>query len=128
MILQMQSRGRPFEGAGDKRVFDREEYSCNIDSFEVPQKLIRYARLMSSPRGDEEIDYAKLPSLSVVEPHENDVLMGRGGKNNRHSGNERLRQMARLYAEDYLVATKKGKSHLSRQLVQQMRELSPPAR
>lgn len=72
--------------------------------------------------------HSKLSILGAIEPHENDVLMGRGGKNNRHSGNDRLRQMARLYREEYQVATKKGKSHLSRQLVQQMRELSPATR
>ena len=26
-------------------------------------------------------------------PHDNDILMGRGGKNNQHSGNEKLRQV-----------------------------------
>jgi hypothetical protein len=67
-------------------------------------------------------------NAGITEPHENDVLMGRGGKNNRHSGNEKLRQLARLHAEDYISATKKGKSQISRLLVQQMRELSPSAR
>jgi hypothetical protein len=61
-------------------------------------------------------------------PHENDVLMGRGGKNNQHSGNEQLRDMARLEGENYRRSTKKGKSYISRQLVQQMRSLHPPAR
>jgi hypothetical protein len=81
---------------------------------------------MSSSADDDDHDDAKLPS--VIEPHDNDVLLGRGGKNNRHSGNEQLRQMARQYREDYQIATKKGKSQLSRQLVYQVRALSPPGR
>lgn len=28
-----------------------------------------------------------------VIPHDNDILMGRGGKNNQHCGNEKLRQV-----------------------------------
>jgi hypothetical protein len=64
----------------------------------------------------------------LVEPHENDVLMGRGGKNNQHSGNEKLRLIARLHGEAYRKSTKKGKSDLSRKLVMKVRELHPPAR
>ena len=63
-----------------------------------------------------------------VRPHLNDVLMGRGGKNNQHSGNEKLRGMARLESENYRKASKKGKSYISRQLVQQVRSLDPPGR
>ena len=36
-----------------------------------------------------------------IEPHENDILMGRGGKNNQHSGNEKLRQIARKGCKQY---------------------------
>ncbi|KAL7581548.1 hypothetical protein ACA910_022112 [Epithemia clementina (nom. ined.)] len=65
---------------------------------------------------------------SLISPHENDVLMGRGGKNNQHSGNEKLRKLARGYCSKYRVSSKKGKSSISRQIVQQMRDLQPPAR
>jgi len=60
--------------------------------------------------------------------HKNDVLLGRGGKNNQHLGNETFRNFARERIEDYRNATKKGKSDLSRELVQLMRELDPPTR
>eukprot|EP00523_Entomoneis_sp_CCMP467_P010803 CAMPEP_0168725362 /NCGR_PEP_ID=MMETSP0724-20121128/4113_1 /TAXON_ID=265536 /ORGANISM="Amphiprora sp., Strain CCMP467" /LENGTH=448 /DNA_ID=CAMNT_0008772141 /DNA_START=139 /DNA_END=1485 /DNA_ORIENTATION=- len=63
-----------------------------------------------------------------VKVHENDVLMGRGGKNNQHSGNEKLRQFARLESSNYRESTKKGKSAISRDLVQKMRDLKPPSR
>lgn len=61
-------------------------------------------------------------------PHEHDVLMGRGGKNNQHSGNEKLRCLARDRCAAYRRATKKDKSDLSRELVRLMRALDPPAR
>lgn len=41
---------------------------------------------------------------------------------------ERLREMARVEAENYRSSTKKGKSQISRRLVGQMCELDPPAR
>lgn len=61
-------------------------------------------------------------------PHENDILLGRGGKNNRHSGNERLRNLARTYVDAYTRSTKKGKSNISWDLVQAVRSMKPPGR
>lgn len=63
-----------------------------------------------------------------IQPHENDILMGRGGKNNQHVGNEKLRGLARLQSENYRAASKKGKSCISRDLVKQVRNLNPPGR
>jgi hypothetical protein len=64
----------------------------------------------------------------VMEPHANDILMGRGGKNNQHVGNERFRGLARLQSERYRLASKKGKSTISRELVRQVRMMNPPGR
>lgn len=85
-------------------------------------------------RYEDERDYRypyKVSGMStepIIRPHENDVLMGRGGKNNQHSGNERLREMARVESDNYRKSSKKGKSHISRQLVHQVRSLIPPGR
>lgn len=57
-----------------------------------------------------------------------DVLMGRGGKNNQFVGNEKLRILARRRCREYQTATKKGKSHISRELVDAIRDSSPPGR
>jgi len=43
----------------------------------------------------------------TISPHDNDVLMGRGGKNNTHVGNEKLRGMARAMREVYIKSRKK---------------------
>ena len=64
----------------------------------------------------------------IIEPHENDVLLGRGGKNNQHIGNEKLRQFAREEAPSYAQASKSEKTRLSNGLVQKMKALTPPAR
>ena len=64
----------------------------------------------------------------IHEPHGNDVLMGRGGKNNQHVGNEQLRTLARGRSMDYQNASKKGKSSISRELVRIVREMKPPGR
>lgn len=64
----------------------------------------------------------------AMEPHANDILMGRGGKNNQHVGNEKFRGLARLQSERYRLASKKGKSTISRELVRQVRMMNPPGR
>jgi hypothetical protein len=69
------------------------------------------------------------PTMSAkIEPHRNDVLLGRGGKNNQHSGNEKLRDLSKVECEEYRVASKRGKSNISRGLVDQMKALSPAGR
>jgi hypothetical protein len=52
----------------------------------------------------------------------------RGGKNNEHSGNEKLREMARALREDYVRASKKEKSRMSRDLVKKVQAMDPPGR
>jgi len=55
---------------------------------------------------------------------ENDILLGRGGKNNQWIGNERLRKMARSRCIEYQTAQKKGKSEISREIVIEVRSLN----
>jgi len=68
------------------------------------------------------------PSKNLIQPHKNDVLMGRGGKNNQHEGNEKLRDLARALRDTYKASAKKGKSNMSRDLVQKVRDMDPPGR
>ena len=74
------------------------------------------------------LGWPSMPTQVTIEPHDHDVLLGRGGRNNQHTGNDILRQFGRVQGENYRVASKKGKSAISRLLVRQMRELNPPAR
>ena len=48
-----------------------------------------------------------------IDINENDILLGRGGKNHEHHGNEQLRKIARSNVHDYKAATKKGKAIIS---------------
>jgi hypothetical protein len=61
-------------------------------------------------------------------PSENDVLMGRGGNNNKWRGNEKLRKFAAKRCREYQYASKKGKSQISKELVEAIRRLDPPGR
>mmetsp|Transcript_25364 Transcript_25364/g.31256 ORF Transcript_25364/g.31256 Transcript_25364/m.31256 type:complete len:317 (-) Transcript_25364:666-1616(-) len=61
-------------------------------------------------------------------PHENDILLGRGGNNNKHIGNEQLRNLARRQVEMYKTAPKKEKSKMARRLVEHIRSMRPSGR
>lgn len=65
---------------------------------------------------------------SPIMPHVNDVLLGRGGNNNKHVGNAQLRKLARARVRVYSEASKKDKSRISRDLVIHVRNMSPPGR
>jgi hypothetical protein len=59
---------------------------------------------------------------------DNDVLLGRGGKNNQHPGNEKLRLMAIKYSSFYRAATKKEKPAISLLLVYLVQSTKPNGR
>ncbi|CAB9528249.1 expressed unknown protein [Seminavis robusta] len=89
---------------------------------DVPELAKKKAQQSKSPNESEKKVHP--PIL----PHENDILLGRGGKNNMHVGNEKLRELARTVAEQYHRSSKKEKSYLSRTLVQKVKEMDPPGR
>ena len=64
----------------------------------------------------------------IEEPNENDILLGRGGKNNQWTGNDGLRTMAQSRCIEYQTAQKRAKSEISRELVQGVHNLDPPGR
>jgi hypothetical protein len=109
-------------GSGYKRHFGHYP-ETNYHPFEVNS----YSRL-NDKYCQPWVGWSTMPTNIPIEPHSHDVLLGRGGRNNQHSGNDILRQFGRLQGENYRVASKKGKSAISRLLVSQMRELNPPAR
>lgn len=49
-----------------------------------------------------------------IRPTSNDVLLGRGGNNFKHEGNEQLKNFALLRVREYGAATKTEKGNISR--------------
>ena len=100
---------------------------------------IRYSAVMH-PQQQPSVGFFMSPKLPAkpfrtfqgiakpITPTSNDVLMGRGGKNNMHCGNEQLRCMARGEASGYMQADKKEKASVALKLANQVRALSPPGR
>ena len=60
---------------------------------------------------------------------ENDVLCGRGGLTNHHSGNVKFRQLVRSMQPSYLLACKRDKSKIAKLIVETIRtKFDPPGR
>lgn len=72
--------------------------------------------------------FSQSSSESTFFPHENDILLGRGGNNNKHIGNEQLRVMALGRVQSYMNATKTVKTRMVNELVASVRSLEPPGR
>jgi hypothetical protein len=133
---QMHSGPLDFPSSGEKRYFGRETKYLEYSFVDREQNLYRFSgeHMKRGNRAFEERNKATRHGgqakreTAILEPHENDVCLGRGGTANKHSGNEKLRQLARLQSEKYRASSKKAKSTISRLLVKQMQELDPPAR
>mmetsp|Transcript_16694 Transcript_16694/g.23540 ORF Transcript_16694/g.23540 Transcript_16694/m.23540 type:complete len:495 (+) Transcript_16694:257-1741(+) len=59
---------------------------------------------------------------------QSDVLCGRGGLTNHHAGNMFFRRLVRLKQEAYLLASKREKAGVARDIVDSIRALDPPGR
>lgn len=66
----------------------------------------------------------------VLDPNENDVLCGRGGRINAHSGNVQFRALVQQRKKQYLAKeTKKlQKAHIAADIVQSIRSMEPSGR
>lgn len=67
--------------------------------------------------------------MATFEPHENDVLCGRGGSINNHAGNENYRILVTQKKRVYLTARfKREKRLIAASIVQSIRSLNPSGR
>lgn len=85
----------------------------------------------SSSHNDEDDEYtdkfaAGRPPVVLPGPH--DVLLGRGGGTNNHTGNIKFRQMVGEHKVQYFAASKVQKPQVARLVVKKWRELDPPGR
>jgi hypothetical protein len=84
-----------------------------------------YVRIGSNrPAGDEDA----MQDGHTVVITENDVLLGRGGKKNQHTGNEKLRLMATKYSSFYRAALKREKPVIALLLVHLVQTMQPSGR
>jgi hypothetical protein len=69
-----------------------------------------------------------LSNVPIREPGEHDVLLGRGGGTNNHSGNIKFRQLVNEHKLRYLFCPKMEKARVARDVVALWRALAPPGR
>ncbi|GAX23964.1 hypothetical protein FisN_26Lu027 [Fistulifera solaris] len=69
------------------------------------------------------------PLKNIAEPHEHDVLLGRGGRTNHHKGNKRYRKMVNDHKLEYTGLNKKNeKTAFAEKIVFAWRNQDPPGR
>jgi hypothetical protein len=69
------------------------------------------------------------PLINITTPHNNDVLLGRGGGTNNHPGNKKYRELVEERKLRYVNATRTEKPLIALEIVTWLREKqSPPGR
>ncbi len=71
---------------------------------------------------------AKQLAEGVKEPHDHDVLSGRGNFVNYHAGNEHFRALVRKHKVEYVKCPKPQKGKFSRIIVNEVKGRNPPGR
>ena len=65
---------------------------------------------------------------NISSPGQNDILCGRGGGTNAHSGNIKFRKLVAAHKLRYLAASKSDKPSVARDVVKEWRSMDPPGR
>ena len=68
------------------------------------------------------------PMTNITQPGVNDILCGRGGGTNAHSGNIKFRKLVAAHKLRYLAASKAEKPTVARDVVREWRAMDPPGR
>ena len=72
--------------------------------------------------------YENWPLKDIKEPHENDVMYGRGGGTNHHPGNKRYRKMVEDRKLDYVNSKRLDKPLVALDIIRVWRAQEPPGR
>jgi hypothetical protein len=73
-------------------------------------------------------DHVDIPEEPVMEPHEHDVLCGRGGLSNHHAGNAWFRRLVRSNRPLYRASPKHTKLLVAKAIVHHVQAQNPPGR
>lgn len=68
------------------------------------------------------------PLRDIKDPHDNDVLYGRGGGTNHHPGNKRYRKMVEDRKLDYVNSKRLDKPLVALEIIREWRAQEPPGR
>eukprot|EP00934_Nitzschia_sp_Nitz4_P006310 Nitzschia sp. Nitz4//scaffold17_size182527//137924//140248//NITZ4_001875-RA/size182527-snap-gene-0.283-mRNA-1//1//CDS//3329539403//6300//frame0 len=72
--------------------------------------------------------YANWPLRGIKEPHDNDVMYGRGGGTNHHPGNKRYRKMVEDRKLEYVNSKRLDKPLVALEIIRVWRAQLPPGR
>ena len=72
--------------------------------------------------------YANWPLKGIKDPHENDVMYGRGGGTNHHPGNKRYRKMVEDRKLEYVNSKRLDKPLVALEIIRLWRGQLPPGR
>lgn len=73
-------------------------------------------------------DYKNWPLSDIKDPHQNDVLYGRGGGTNHHPGNKRYRKLVDARKVDYVNSKRLDKPLVALEIIKTWRSQKPPGR
>eukprot|EP00814_Leptocylindrus_danicus_P010074 CAMPEP_0116026868 /NCGR_PEP_ID=MMETSP0321-20121206/14202_1 /TAXON_ID=163516 /ORGANISM="Leptocylindrus danicus var. danicus, Strain B650" /LENGTH=691 /DNA_ID=CAMNT_0003499939 /DNA_START=164 /DNA_END=2239 /DNA_ORIENTATION=- len=94
------------------------------------QAASHYPRMTTTTSADESSSCITKPiscdHMDMI--NENDVLLGRGGFTNNHTGNRRFRQLVQQYQLQYFHASKMEKPAIASMIVHTIRSSNPPGR
>jgi hypothetical protein len=111
-----------------KEQLKRSDEEEQIVTQKLNNPMIKEDEALSSSKDNGNVDYDNWPMRNIREPHDHDVLFGRGGGTNHHPGNKDYRKTVEDRKFDYVVSKRLEKPLVSLEIIRQRRALVPPGR
>jgi hypothetical protein len=104
------------------------EFGKEVDAAAAPTEEEKKDDGSSESEGKPKSRTVDWPLTNIQDPHENDVMYGRGGGTNHHKGNKRYRQMVEDRKVDYVNSKRLDKPMVALEIVREWRAQDPPGR
>ena len=115
-------------GEKDKESSGDGENKMKDDKAEEPEEKEKKDERTEEEKEAARKKYENWPLKNIKEPHENDVMYGRGGGTNHHPGNKRYRKMVEDRKLDYVNSKRLDKPLVALDIIRVWRAQEPPGR
>ncbi|KAL7578173.1 hypothetical protein ACA910_012609 [Epithemia clementina (nom. ined.)] len=105
-----------------------EASGARVESVNDDAQKVEKAVMSPEEREAARKKYENWPLKNISEPHDHDVLYGRGGGTNHHPGNKRYRKMVEDKKLDYVNSKRLDKPLVALEIIKAWREQEPPGR
>ena len=118
----------PSPGSDDRAQGDETSTTTTTNATEAKNDTPSIVKKEATKAEPPKKKFTDWPLKNIADPHDHDVLYGRGGGTNHHPGNKRYRKMVEDRKVDYVNSKRLDKPLVALEIIKVWRNQEPPGR